>query len=317
MTLFAIALGSNLGDRIDHLRAAVGEVRALGEVPALAGVYETAPVGGPEQGPYLNSVLLLDSELAPEALLNHLAAIEAAHGRERIEHWGPRTLDLDIVASDGPSVRGPDLEIPHPRARERRFVLEPLSEIWPEAPVGEGETAAFALPAVITQDLDLLERDWVNGDRAETGRYWVVAQVAIIVAILLALIGTGSWPDSGPEPYRLVGVALLIGGGFLTVVSARVLGSALIPLPQPAPGASMVEDGMYRLARHPIYGGIATMLLGLCLAFSSALGAFISLVLFGFFWAKSEYEERLLRIAYPAYSGYRRRVVKRMIPFII
>ena len=317
MTRFAIALGSNLGDRIDHLRRAVAEMGRLGDVSAVAGVYETGPVGGPDQGPFLNSVALLDTSLEPHALLAALAEIEAAHGRERVEHWGPRTLDLDIVASDGPEVRTTELEVPHPRARERRFVLEPLNEIWPDASVGSGDTAFVALTSVAEQEVDRLDRDWLDGDRADTGRYWVTAQIAIIIGILLALVGTGSLPDGDIEAHRVVGVVLLTAGGFLTVVSARVLGSALIPLPQPAPGASMVDDGAYRWVRHPIYGGISLMLIGLSLAFSSSLAALLSLGLFGFFWAKSSYEERLLRITYPEYSEYRRRVAKRMIPFLI
>jgi 2-amino-4-hydroxy-6-hydroxymethyldihydropteridine diphosphokinase len=316
MTRFAIALGSNLGDRIEHLRRAVAELRNLGDVAALAGVYETAPVGGPDQGPYLNSVVLLDSTLEPAALLSGLAEIEAIHGRERVEHWGPRTLDLDIVTSDGPVVRTTELEIPHPRATERRFVLEPLAEVWPDATLG-GSSATVARLAVADQEVDLLERDWLTSDHSDTGRYWVIAQIAIIVGILLALVGTGSMPEPGVQLDRVVGVILLTVGGFLTVVSARVLGSALIPLPQPAPGAAMVEDGAYRWVRHPIYGGISLMLFGLSLAFSSTLGAVLSVGLFGFFWAKSSYEERLLRIAYQEYSDYRRRVDKRMIPFLI
>jgi 2-amino-4-hydroxy-6-hydroxymethyldihydropteridine diphosphokinase len=316
MTRFAIALGSNLGDRIEHLRRAVAELRNLGDVAAVAGVYETAPVGGPDQGPYLNSVVLLDSTLEPAALLTGLAEIEAIHARERVERWGPRTLDLDIVTSDGPVVRTTELEIPHPRATERRFVLEPLTEVWPDAPLG-GSSATVARLAVADQEVDLLERDWLTSDHSDTGRYWVIAQVAIIVGILLALVGTGSWPEGGVQLDRVLGVILLTVGGFLTVVSARVLGSALIPLPQPAPGASMVEDGAYRWVRHPIYGGISLMLTGLSLAFSSTLGVILSIGLFGFFWAKSSYEERLLRMAYQEYSDYRRRVDKRMIPFLI
>ncbi len=317
MTRFAIALGSNLGDRIGHLRQAISEIRRLGDVSAVAGLYETAPVGGPDQGPYLNSVVIVDTSLDPRALLAGLAEIEVIHGRERVEHWGPRTLDLDIVASDGPELRTSELEVPHPRARERRFVLEPLNEIWPDAPVGAGDTAFAALNAVAEQDVDLLERDWLGGDRADSGRYWVVAQMAIIVGILLALVGTGSLPEGDVPAHRMVGVLLLTAGGFFTVVSARVLGSALIPLPQPAPGASMVEDGTYRWVRHPIYSGISLMFIGLSLAFSSALAALLSLGLFGFYWAKAGYEERLLRITYPEYSAYLRRVPKRMIPFLI
>ncbi|MGH8947391.1 MAG: 2-amino-4-hydroxy-6-hydroxymethyldihydropteridine diphosphokinase, partial [Acidimicrobiia bacterium] len=131
MTRFAIALGSNEGARLDHMRHAVGELRDLGTIEAISGLYETEPVGGPAQDPYLNAVAILDTTSEPHELLVGLHRIEAGHGRVRDIHWGPRTLDLDIVASDGGSIRAPDLEIPHPRAAERRFVLEPLCEVWP------------------------------------------------------------------------------------------------------------------------------------------------------------------------------------------
>ncbi len=156
MTRFAIALGSNVGARLDHLRRAVAELERLGSVDAVSGVYETEPVGGPAQDPYLNAVAVLDTTSEPHDLLKALLRIEAAHARVREVRWGPRTLDLDIVASDGEPVRDPDLEIPHPRAAERRFVLEPLCEIWPEAIVAEGLTATTARTLVSDQDVTRL-----------------------------------------------------------------------------------------------------------------------------------------------------------------
>ena len=162
MTRFAIALGSNHGARLDNLRRAVAELERLGSVEAVSGVYETEPVGGPAQDPYLNAVAVLDTTAEPQDLLAGLHRIEADHGRVREVRWGPRTLDLDIVASDGGPVRTSDLEIPHPRAAERRFVLEPLCDVWPEAMVGEGLTATAARALVSDQGVALLAARWLE-----------------------------------------------------------------------------------------------------------------------------------------------------------
>ncbi len=163
MTRFAIALGSNEGDRLDHLRRAVAELESLGSVEAVSGVYETDPVGGPAQEAFLNAVAVLDTMSEPKDLLESLHQIEAAHHRAREVRWGPRTLDLDIVTSDGRPIRTPDLEIPHPRAAERLFVLEPLCDVWPEAMVGAGVTAASARALVADQEVALLAATWLEG----------------------------------------------------------------------------------------------------------------------------------------------------------
>jgi 2-amino-4-hydroxy-6-hydroxymethyldihydropteridine diphosphokinase len=109
-------------------------------------------------------VALLDSALSPHDLLSGLQEIEAAHERKREMRWGPRTLDLDIVAMDGDPVHTAKLEVPHPRASERRFVIEPLSEIWPEAMVGEGLSASAASELAKDQHVVLLATDWWEGD---------------------------------------------------------------------------------------------------------------------------------------------------------
>ncbi len=122
-----LALGSNLGDRGEHLRNAVD---GLPDIVRRSSVYETAPVGGPDaQGAYLNMVVQLDTELGPHALLDACRQAEAEGGRERDVRWGPRTIDVDIVWIDGVNVAEPDLQIPHPRMRERAFVLAPLEEL--------------------------------------------------------------------------------------------------------------------------------------------------------------------------------------------
>lgn len=132
-----IGLGSNLGDRAAHLRRAVDQLRAEGGVPvtAVSQVYETEPVGGPDgQGPYLNLVVQL--AVAPDAdpyrLLGQCHRLEAAAGRVRAVRWGPRTLDADLVWIDGVVLHDPELTIPHPRWRERRFVMAPLAELAPD-----------------------------------------------------------------------------------------------------------------------------------------------------------------------------------------
>ena len=125
-----LGLGSNLGDRWAHLRAAVA---ALPDVVAVSPVYETSPVGGPEnQGPYLNCVVELSTELGPRELLEVARRAEEAAARERRERWGPRTLDVDVLLVDDLTVDEPDLVVPHPRMYERRFVLAPLADLAPE-----------------------------------------------------------------------------------------------------------------------------------------------------------------------------------------
>ena len=120
-----LSVGSNLGDRLAHLRLAV-EVLAPA---AVSGVWETAPVGGPEQDDYLNAVLLC--ELDATQAWERAQAAEAAAGRERAVRWGPRTLDVDVVWAPPPVPDG--LVVPHPRARERAFVLAPWLELDPAA----------------------------------------------------------------------------------------------------------------------------------------------------------------------------------------
>jgi 2-amino-4-hydroxy-6-hydroxymethyldihydropteridine diphosphokinase len=124
-----LGLGSNLGDRVRHLRDAVA---ALPDVVAVSPVYETEPVGGPEQGPYLNLVVELDTSLSPRELLGVCQAREVAAARERVVRWGPRTLDVDVLWVEGATVHEPDLVVPHPRLWERRFVVAPLADLAPD-----------------------------------------------------------------------------------------------------------------------------------------------------------------------------------------
>ena len=148
-----LGLGSNLGDRHAMLRQAR---RLLGELPDTSvvrssGLYETAPVGGPEQDDYLNQVVEIRTALSPRRLLEAIGRIEAALGRERAVRWGPRSIDVDILWYDGSSVAEADLEVPHPRMEERRFVLEPLAELAPDLVLPSGSTVKEALRRVRDQ----------------------------------------------------------------------------------------------------------------------------------------------------------------------
>jgi 2-amino-4-hydroxy-6-hydroxymethyldihydropteridine diphosphokinase len=135
-----IALGSNLGDRTATLDAAVDSLRKIIYVKSVSTYIETDPVGGPEQPDYLNAVLIGESELEPIQLLFAMQEIELLAGRERAERWGARTLDLDLIVAGDLQMNSELLTLPHPRAHERRFVLDPWLEIEPGAILpGKGE----------------------------------------------------------------------------------------------------------------------------------------------------------------------------------
>lgn len=125
-----LALGSNLGDRLEHLRLAVIRLAQHEgiEVVRSSRVYETEPVG-PPQPVYLNAVIEVATMLSPAALLAACQAVEVDLGRVRAERWGPRTVDIDILTFDELEVNEPDLIVPHPRMHERGFVLIPLGEL--------------------------------------------------------------------------------------------------------------------------------------------------------------------------------------------
>jgi 2-amino-4-hydroxy-6-hydroxymethyldihydropteridine diphosphokinase len=130
-----LALGSNLGDRLANLQAGIDAVAAAPGITATAvsAVFETSPVGGPEQPDYLNAVLLARSDRPAVEILSRCQAAEQARGRERRERWGPRTLDIDIIACGEETSADPRLTLPHPRAHERAFVLVPWHDVDPGA----------------------------------------------------------------------------------------------------------------------------------------------------------------------------------------
>lgn len=127
-----IALGSNLGDRAAHLRAAIDGLARLGSHVRVSPFYETEPVGYLDQGPFLNGAMCMETILAPAELLRAMLAIEAGHGRVRDIKNGPRTLDLDLILYGDLVLETPELVVPHPRLQERAFVLVPLCDLAPE-----------------------------------------------------------------------------------------------------------------------------------------------------------------------------------------
>lgn len=126
-----LGLGSNLGDRVRYLREAVATLAELGPT-RVSPVYETEPVGGPEQGAYLNLVVEVRTGASPHDVLGVCRRLEAAAERVREVRWGPRTLDVDVLWIDGVTVDDPDLVVPHPRLWTRRFVVAPLHDLAPD-----------------------------------------------------------------------------------------------------------------------------------------------------------------------------------------
>ena len=128
-----ISLGANIGNPQEQMQLAIAMLREATDIVALSSIYTTEPVGGPEQPNYLNAICIAESDLPAADLLALLHGIEKTLGRERIERWGPRTIDLDLIQYGTILSSAQELELPHPRAHERRFVLEPWFEIEPDA----------------------------------------------------------------------------------------------------------------------------------------------------------------------------------------
>ena len=128
-----VALGSNIGEPKENLDLAIALLNEATEVVAVSSYYQTKPVGYLDQPDFLNAVCLIESDLPAMDLLKMLHGIEKAMGRERSIQWGPRTIDLDLIQYGGLLSIAEELKLPHPRAHERKFVLEPWLEIEPDA----------------------------------------------------------------------------------------------------------------------------------------------------------------------------------------
>lgn len=143
MTRAYLGLGSNLGDRLENLRRAVVLLSERGvTVLRSSRVYEADPVGGPPQPDYLNAVVEVDAAGTARDLLEACRAVEDTMGRERVERWGPRVIDVDVLTFDDETIDEPDLRVPHHRMHERAFVLIPLLELDPDPALPGGRRAA-------------------------------------------------------------------------------------------------------------------------------------------------------------------------------
>jgi len=318
MTRAAVALGSNLGDRIGHLELAVAALAGCGEVEAVSSLYETAPVGGPEQGPYLNAVAVVETDLEPHELLEGLLRIEQEAGRERTVRWGPRTLDLDLVLYGDRVLDDERLTVPHPRLAKRRFVLEPLAEVWPDAVLPDGRSVTGLLAGVQDQKVSRIHQRL--GARPETfgsrGGWWVTAQGLVLVAAAVALLSDAGSP-AWPAWVVWLGAILAVAGVVQSLLGSRHLGANLTPYPQPRPSGRLVASGAYRWVRHPIYGGIVLLLVGAALVRSSLAALIVGIFGAAFFWMKARLEEQRLMKHYAGYAAYRAQVRKRLIPWVV
>lgn len=310
----AIGLGSNLGDRLSMLRQAVDQLGQRGEIVAVSSLYRSDPVGVPEQvgaqPDFLNAVIVIETDLDLPTLLAACQQIEASAGRVRDERWGPRTLDLDILTAACAPYVSEALTVPHERLAERRFAIEPLAEVWPDAATGFG-TARSRHDDVRDQSVDRLAASGWQVTLSK-GAWWVTAQV-----VLLVLVAWAAFRYTESFDARWIGVPLLLGGVGLAARAMQVLGSNLTPFPQPLEGATMISSGPYGLVRHPIYGGLILSLAGMALFMGSWIALGGSVVVGCFFWLKSSFEERRLLVAHSRYRRYMDAVPKRLIPFIV
>lgn len=140
-----LGLGANIGDRAATLQAALDGLGAQTSIVAVSAIFETVPVGGPPQPDFYNAVVLVDTALTATELLALAHSLEATAGRVRVEHWGPRTLDVDVLACDDIRSDDPELTLPHPRAHERAFVVLPWLQVEPDGRIeGHGTLAELA-----------------------------------------------------------------------------------------------------------------------------------------------------------------------------
>ena len=153
-----IGLGSNLDDPVGQIRCALDELACLPLTQALATsrLYRSRPVGPQDQPDFINAVAQLRTRLSPLALLDQLQALEQRHRRRRQRHWGPRTLDLDLLLYGNKELQRPRLRVPHPEMSRRAFVLLPLAELSPRLRLPDGSEIA-TLVAALAADADEVE----------------------------------------------------------------------------------------------------------------------------------------------------------------
>lgn len=149
----ALSLGGNMGDVAQTFRLAIAGLRSAQtiEIIGQSSVWRTAPWGKTDQPDFLNMALLISTSLSPQDLLNACLAIEESQGRQRAERWGPRTLDIDVITYNDLELKTGPLELPHPRAHLRRFVLAPLAEIAPDLEI-KGRSVASWLELLVSEN---------------------------------------------------------------------------------------------------------------------------------------------------------------------
>ena len=300
-----------MAKRAEVLRGAVRDLGVAGPVGPVSSIYQTRPIGGPEgQDPYLNAVCVLDTDHTAEMLLDVLQGIETKWGRTRQDRWGPRVLDLDVVLFGSEEIHTSRLDVPHPRMLERRFVLEPLVEVWPDATVG-GRTVAQALGRVQDQQVERIAGPrWIV--MTEKGGAWLAGQGGLILMLLLSLFDTGSLEVG--EWAQWVGRVLVVVAAVLFIAGARALGRNLTGYPEPTDGGVLVTTGVFRWIRHPLYTANILLFLGIALHQESMAGLAVAALAASFFWMKAGYEEIRLSLRYPGYRDYVRSTSGRLVP---
>jgi 2-amino-4-hydroxy-6-hydroxymethyldihydropteridine diphosphokinase len=279
-------------------------------------LYETEPVGGPAQGRYLNAAVVVDTALRPRDLLEALLAIERAADRVRGVKWGPRTLDLDIIAYGQEQVDETDLTIPHPRAIDRRFVLDPVVEIAPNTLVAPGITASQARSGLEDGGVFRWHGDWVESQPRLGWRAQALVGGQFVLFVILAAVALLTADTTPPLWSAIVGIGLAAVGGWLVVGAVFSLGMNLSALPDPRPGAELSERGVFGVVRHPIYGGLLLGGISACLTLWTWWPLPVLAVLAALLRFKSGLEERALTLMYPDYANYVVRVPRRFIPFV-
>lgn len=306
MVTAAVSLGSNLGDRRRNLTRARESLGDLGEVLVVSPVYRTAPVGVEGHPEYLNAVAVIETDLTAQQLMRGLLAIEYTAGRTRGAAPMPRPIDLDLLLYGDEQIDEADLVVPHPRMLERRFVLQPLHDVWPDAPIPGDLALPDALAAV---------RDQAVG-RAERGGRWVAMQALLAAAVLAAAIwDRGSLGLEGTW-FEWVARALIAAGALQAILGLRHLGSQLTAFPEPIHRGRLVDSGIYGVVRHPLYGANVMLLAGVALHQNSSWAIVVAAVSAGFFAFKAVSEEQRLVFRYPEYRAYQEAVTARLIPFV-
>lgn len=161
-----IGLGSNLAEPLAQVESAARELAALPgcELLALSPRYRSAPMGPADQPDYINAVAALATQLEPLALLDALQAIEQQHGRQRLVHWGARTLDLDLLLYGQQQIDHPRLRVPHPGLLERAFVLVPLADIAAQLRLADGQSLATLASPALRAQLQVVASDHITGE---------------------------------------------------------------------------------------------------------------------------------------------------------